>query len=85
MNHTHNINHGHGHNIQAYYPVEVGGDHKPGGDTDWEFCSWYPCLMGGGVYDFTGDSGYTRDYTDNTGITESRPNNYTYVVWKRIS
>jgi len=40
--------------------------------------------ISGGAYTFTGTAGNTG-YNGNSSIKETRPSNYSYVIWKRIA
>ena len=89
--HRHTINHGHGitdpghyHYIQRNYDgitatpwIQNTGDPKgspgPVTTTTTEFTNI-------SVNNYNGNSGYNGNSSD----TESRPNNYTYIIWKRV-
>lgn len=88
QSHRHNMNHGHGvydgkhaHSVYLWiaYGSGKGIDYHESGHGD-AFYSGYTDTVSSNisVYDYNGDTGYTGD-------AETRPNNFTYRIWKRIS
>ena len=92
MNHYHSI--AHGHSVNFFTGSEGGGGRHHistrGDATPYEWL-YYTNLItinncdgnSGGAMSY--QTGQGRDYTDYTGDSETKPNNFTYRIWKRIS
>lgn len=83
MYHTHNMTHGHGAS-GSVYRVNAGGDSASCLDTNNYNAGWTSYGVSVSVNTYEGDTGGSREYTNDTGSTETRPKNLTYRIWKRI-